>query len=133
MPAWEQTMDHDHHRATRIHSRERLRLSACTVTIGAFDGVHGGHRALIRAAVDSALPLGVPSVAYTFDPPPKALVCGAAPRTSTEEKIARIGAPGVDPIVVAQGTGRPAADRNPVHVVMAPASPAHAFKGGENA
>lgn len=65
-------MDHDHHRATRIHSRERLRLSACTVTIGAFDGVHGGHRALIRAAVDSALPLGVPSVAYTFDPPPKA-------------------------------------------------------------
>jgi FAD synthase len=55
------------------HPAEALRLWDSVVTMGAFDGVHRGHQALIRRAVDRAARLGVPSVAYTFDPPPKAV------------------------------------------------------------
>ena len=54
------------------HPAEALRLWDSVVTMGAFDGVHRGHQALIRRAVDRAARLGVPSVAYIFDPPPKA-------------------------------------------------------------
>lgn len=40
------------------------------VTIGNFDGVHRGHQALLRRAVERAKELGVPSVVFTFDPHP---------------------------------------------------------------
>lgn len=93
-------MQHGHGPA--VHQQDRLRLSASVLTIGAFDGVHGGHRALIRAAVLSARRLGVPAVVYTFDPPPKVLLSGAMPLIAVAEKISRIGALGVDHIVLAR-------------------------------
>ncbi len=40
------------------------------VAIGVFDGVHIGHREIIRLAVESARRLGVPSLIITFDPNP---------------------------------------------------------------
>lgn len=43
------------------------------VAIGAFDGVHLGHRMLIAAAVEEANRLGVASVVVTFDPDPSEL------------------------------------------------------------
>lgn len=46
----------------------------CVVVLGAFDGVHGGHRALLAAARARASALGVPLVAMTFDPDPSAVV-----------------------------------------------------------
>ncbi|MBL8263089.1 MAG: bifunctional riboflavin kinase/FAD synthetase [Xanthomonadaceae bacterium] len=41
------------------------------VCIGAFDGLHLGHRALIRRAVERARALGVPAVALSFEPLPR--------------------------------------------------------------
>lgn len=40
------------------------------VAIGAFDGLHLGHRALLAAAAEDARRRGVPCVAVTFDPDP---------------------------------------------------------------
>ena len=41
------------------------------VCIGAFDGLHLGHQALVRRAVERARELGVPAVALTFEPLPR--------------------------------------------------------------
>ena len=41
------------------------------VCIGAFDGLHLGHRALVRQAVARAEALGVPAVAVSFEPLPR--------------------------------------------------------------
>lgn len=49
----------------------QLELRHSVVTIGAFDGIHKGHQALIRQAKTQAAYYGVPLVVYTFDPPPK--------------------------------------------------------------
>lgn len=48
------------------------RLAAgSVVTIGAFDGIHLGHRQLLRRVVDTARERGLPSVAMSFEPTPK--------------------------------------------------------------
>lgn len=50
------------------------------VAIGTFDGVHLGHRAILRAALEMARAEGEPCVALTFDPPPReVLQPGSAP------------------------------------------------------
>ena len=41
------------------------------VCIGAFDGVHLGHRALLRHTARRAVALGVPAVAVSFEPLPR--------------------------------------------------------------
>lgn len=41
------------------------------VCIGAFDGLHNGHRALVRQTVARARDLGVPAVALSFEPLPR--------------------------------------------------------------
>lgn len=41
------------------------------VCIGAFDGLHLGHQALVRHAVERARVLGVPAVALSFEPLPR--------------------------------------------------------------
>lgn len=41
------------------------------VCIGAFDGLHLGHQALVRRAVERARDLGVPAVALSFEPLPR--------------------------------------------------------------
>lgn len=46
----------------------------CVVVLGAFDGVHRGHRALITGARAQADDLGLPLVAVTFDPDPSQVV-----------------------------------------------------------
>lgn len=43
------------------------------VCIGAFDGLHLGHRALVGRAVERARALGVPAVALSFEPLPREL------------------------------------------------------------
>ncbi|MCC8539365.1 bifunctional riboflavin kinase/FAD synthetase [Xanthomonas axonopodis pv. poinsettiicola] len=49
------------------------------VCIGAFDGLHLGHRALVQHAVDRARALGVPAVALSFEPLPREFFAPAAP------------------------------------------------------
>jgi cytidyltransferase-like protein len=71
----------------RVHREGTLSLPGSVVTVGAFDGVHRGHRALIRRAVKHAGRAGVPSVAYTFEPPPKAFFQDAPILTPLPEKV----------------------------------------------
>jgi len=46
----------------------------CVITIGNFDGVHLGHRALIDKLTGMSQRLQVPSVVFSFDPPPLKLL-----------------------------------------------------------
>jgi len=49
------------------------------VCIGAFDGLHRGHRALVRHAAGRARELGVPAVALAFEPLPREFFAAANP------------------------------------------------------
>ncbi|WP_395678059.1 hypothetical protein [Inquilinus sp.] len=94
---------------TKSHWSGDLSLPASVVTVGAFDGVHRGHQALIRKAVATGRAIGVPSVVYTFDPLPKlffARTRGGAdqfvPLTTLSERLKRIAWLEPDHIVVAR-------------------------------
>lgn len=64
----------------------QLQLDQAVVTIGAFDGIHRGHQALISKAKERADEYGVPLVVYTFDPPPKVYFQNQSILTSLPEK-----------------------------------------------
>ncbi|WP_147534233.1 FAD synthetase family protein [Bacillus marasmi] len=85
----------------QIHPVHALHLFSSIVTVGALDGVHLGHQALINGAKCRANSLGVPLVVYTFDPPPKVLFQGVQPLTTIYEKLSRLELLGVDHTVVA--------------------------------
>jgi riboflavin kinase / FMN adenylyltransferase len=57
--------------------------SPCVLVIGNFDGVHLGHQAVLRQAVDQARSIGVSANVLTFDPHPAAVVGGGAPSLLT--------------------------------------------------
>ena len=73
------------------------------VTIGAYDGVHLGHRALLRDLCDRAAAAGLSSVVVTFDRHPAYVVRpDSAPKqlTSLEQKLELLADCGVDRTVV---------------------------------
>ena len=49
----------------------RPRHRGCVVTIGAFDGVHLGHQAVIKHLLEKSAELAVPSVIIVFEPLPR--------------------------------------------------------------
>ena len=49
------------------------------VTIGAFDGIHLGHRQLLRRVVDVAMQSNRPAIAMSFEPTPKEFFGGDQP------------------------------------------------------
>ncbi|HJX10362.1 MAG TPA: bifunctional riboflavin kinase/FAD synthetase [Candidatus Binatia bacterium] len=56
-------------------------------TLGNFDGLHLGHQALVRSAVEDARRLSVPSVVLTFEPHPlKVLAPSRAPKLLLSHK-----------------------------------------------
>ncbi|MBU1538772.1 MAG: bifunctional riboflavin kinase/FAD synthetase [Alphaproteobacteria bacterium] len=74
-------------------------LTGAAVAIGAFDGVHRGHQAVIAAARDAARRLGAPLAVVSFDPHPRRwFQPDAAPfRLMTPAQMARAMQPlGVD-------------------------------------
>ncbi|WP_046180110.1 FAD synthetase family protein [Domibacillus tundrae] len=85
----------------KIFKNGELTLSQSVVTIGAFDGIHIGHQSLITKAVSRAQELNVPSVVYTFDPPPRAYFQKQMILTTVEEKISIIKQLGVDYVIIA--------------------------------
>ena len=79
-------------------------LGRTVVTIGNFDGVHLGHQHVVRTAREVAARFGLDHVvAVTFDPHPIAVLRPEhAPPTLTEidERVALLGAAGVDDVLV---------------------------------
>jgi riboflavin kinase/FMN adenylyltransferase len=49
----------------------RPRHRGCVTTIGAFDGVHHGHRAVLKQLIDKGKELGLPTVVVVFEPLPR--------------------------------------------------------------
>ena len=49
----------------------RPRHRGCVATIGAFDGVHHGHRKVLQQLIDKGRELGLPTVVVVFEPLPR--------------------------------------------------------------
>ncbi len=86
------------HGFNKLHE---FRDSVCTV--GSYDGVHIGHRGLIKECVELAHRVGTQSVVLTFEPHPR-VVLGKADGlkllTTLSEKIEILSEQGVDNLVV---------------------------------
>lgn len=77
----------------------RPRHRGCVVTIGAFDGVHLGHQAVIQHLLEKSEELAVPSVIIVFEPLPREYfspVKAPARIMSFREKFFALEALGVD-------------------------------------
>jgi len=73
------------------------------LTIGNFDGVHLGHRAMIARLADAARPAGLPVAVMTFEPQPQEFFApdqAPARLTSLREKLELLEACGVDRVHV---------------------------------
>ena len=77
----------------------------CALTIGNFDGVHRGHRALIERVTARARELAVSSCVLTFEPHPREFFSGEAAGerlTRLRDKLELIEAAGVDRVHIAK-------------------------------
>ena len=80
----------------------RPRHRGCVATIGAFDGVHTGHQAVLGHVLEKSAELGLPSVVILFEPLPREYF---APREaparlmSFREKVLALGALGIDRVL----------------------------------
>jgi riboflavin kinase/FMN adenylyltransferase len=73
------------------------------VTVGVFDGVHLGHRAIVAQARERARAAGMPVVAITFDPHPSEIVRpGTHPAmlSTLDDRVALLGEAGADAVLV---------------------------------
>jgi riboflavin kinase/FMN adenylyltransferase len=62
----------------------------CALTIGNFDGVHGGHQALLERLGRSAARLGLPSCVLTFEPHPREFFAARRPGLVAPDRIATL-------------------------------------------
>ena len=86
--------------------------SRCALTIGNFDGVHRGHRALIARVTARARELSVPSCVLTFEPHPREFFAperAPARLTRLREKLELLAAAGVERTHIARFDARFAA------------------------
>jgi riboflavin kinase/FMN adenylyltransferase len=73
------------------------------VALGNFDGLHLGHRAILKTAIDRARAASGTAFALTFDPlPAKVLAPARAPRLilAPEDKLELLRASGIDGVIV---------------------------------
>jgi riboflavin kinase/FMN adenylyltransferase len=80
-----------------ISNPEQLKLPASVVAIGMFDGVHRGHRRVLRLLRDRAHSAGLPAAVVTFDPHPRAVLrpdAGPALLSTLADRLALIEATG---------------------------------------
>lgn len=74
-----------------IHSLEEISLPNSYLTIGAFDGVHRGHRAIIEKMIAEARTQNLPSVVLAFEPHPVFVLTGKEiPRLTMPDERARL-------------------------------------------
>ncbi|MEA3492856.1 MAG: bifunctional riboflavin kinase/FAD synthetase [Candidatus Margulisiibacteriota bacterium] len=86
-----------------IRHPKRKNLKGSVVALGTFDGVHRGHRKVVKNAVKYADKLGVASLAITFDPHPQQLIIpkrGLKLLTTLREREELFADLGVDGVVV---------------------------------
>jgi riboflavin kinase/FMN adenylyltransferase len=78
-------------------------FSRTVVTVGNFDGVHLGHKAILARVCQRARELGSQAVALTFDPHPLKVLRPEMPLpllTTPEQKLALLKAAGLEAVVV---------------------------------
>jgi riboflavin kinase/FMN adenylyltransferase len=78
-------------------------FSPTVAVIGNFDGVHLGHRKILRTVVEEARGLGARAIAITFDPHPEQFLRPPqAPRllTPIDERIRLLALTGIDAVLV---------------------------------
>lgn len=85
----------------KVHKGSSPDLNGSVVAIGGFDGMHLGHQAVIREVVKRSELYNVPSVVYTFDPPPRYYFQESIILTSIEQKIRKIKELKVENVIVA--------------------------------
>jgi riboflavin kinase/FMN adenylyltransferase len=94
------------------HGSLQRAAGRCALTIGNFDGVHRGHRALIERVITKARELHLASCVLTFEPHPREYFTPeAAPArlTRLRDKLELMAAAGVDRVHVARFAARFAA------------------------
>lgn len=83
---------------------EVVRDPNTTLTVGTFDGVHAGHRVLIKTVVDQAIKTGGRSVIVTFDPHPREIInpgeAGIKLLSTLKERCELLADLGIDEMVV---------------------------------
>lgn len=83
------------------HDEDQFDLPSCVVALGTFDGVHKGHQALIRRAMELAREMDTACVVYTFYEHPLSVLCPEkAPKSlmspfSKREKLQAMGIDGL--------------------------------------
>jgi riboflavin kinase / FMN adenylyltransferase len=81
--------------------------AGCVATVGAFDGIHLGHQAILGRLRDEAALLGVPSLVISFRPHPLEIVNPAAAPgllTPGEEQLEQLATIGVDYVALLRFT-----------------------------
>ena len=110
----------------RLHGLDALPVDAdrTVVTVGFFDGVHLGHRAVLERTAEAARERAVPAVAVTFDRHPREVLApGSEPRllTTVDRKARLIEDAGIDVLLVLEFTpefSRRSADDFIEHVLV---------------
>lgn len=92
---------------------DAINLQNAWLTIGIFDGVHRGHREILRTLIRGAHSAGEPAVVLTFDPHPAVVLGGKLDfkcLSTPDERIALLESAGVD-AVITQAFSREFADQ----------------------
>ncbi len=89
------------------HSLEEVSAKNAWLTIGVFDGVHRGHREILRKLTTDAHANHAPAVMLTFDPHPASVLSGQDIKclTTADERAHLLGSLGLD-IVITQRFSR---------------------------
>jgi riboflavin kinase / FMN adenylyltransferase len=88
------------------HSLEELSLQHSWLTIGVYDGVHRGHRAIIEKLVREAHEANAPAAVLTFHPHPASVLTGKEIKclTTPDERADLLAALGVDVVITQRFT-----------------------------
>jgi riboflavin kinase/FMN adenylyltransferase len=91
------------HPMRHYHTLEEVSVKNAWLTIGVFDGIHRGHREIIRKLVTEAHANHAPAVLLTFDPHPANVLSGQEIKclTTPDERAELLGSLGMD-IVITQ-------------------------------